>query len=345
MINIDTYINIIDAKNIINFALYFCIVCIIINFIISVITDIFKIKNKEKNKIEDKSNFNIIELLGGICIAMIVIGLLPIYFKISKYIAILYIPSFLLLFYLIYVKPMTNDKPSVFKFDYYEYGAFLTWTLFVFVKMDFKESFTNIVSEGAIQIICIIILLFEIYSCAYCILLNLYFVIKNLKKIKIDVLVELYESTIEKIYNKLDFSNIILNFYFSNKLIFNKNNSKLKKTLLFIPNFILDIAICLCKYLLSIFLSFIIKPALTILSFLFFKIIQLSSTNENQINYGITKIVATMSIILVYIILQMNEVFQERIINTYEFISSVIIIPIILEALISLKEKIKEKSK
>ena len=91
----------------------------------------------------------------------------------------------------------------------------------------------------------------------------------------------------------------------------------------------------------SVVLSMILKPFFIIINFIFSKIFQLSNTNENQINYGITKIVWTLSIIFVYIILQMNNIFQSKIINTYEFISSVIIIPIILETLISLKEKIK----
>lgn len=344
MINIDLYTSIVDAKNIMNFVIYFCIICIIINFIISLMTDIFKRKSDEQNDIKSESSFGIIELLGGMCLVLIMIGLLPIYFKVSKYISILYVPSILLFFYVIYIKPMTSDRPSIFKFDYYEYGAILTWALFFFTKLDFKESFTNASSEGSLQVICIIILLFEIYSCIYCLLLNLYFVVKNLKKIKVNILIEKYEILIEKIYSKLDFSKILLNFSLSNKLIYSKRNTKLKKILLFLPYFTLAIVICLFKYIFSIFLSFTIKPILTMFSFIFSKIIQLSNTNENQINYGITKIVATISIVFVYIIIQMNDIFQTRIINTYEFISSVIIIPIILEAFISLKEKIKKKS-
>ena len=345
MIDLDLYKSIVDANSLINFIIYFSAGCIVINFIISLIHDIRSKNNKNNstnnNKKESEKRLSIIEFIGGISIVLILLILTPILAKISKYISFMYIPSIILFFYMVYIKPMTTDKPSVFKFDYYEYGAVVTWALFIFSKMNYNDLFIGITSEGSLQVICILILLFEIYSSFYCLLLNIYFVIKNLKKINIDSFINKYEKLIKMIYDKIDFNSLILKFNNTSKLVYNKHNSITKKILLFLPNFILDTFICTFKYTISLFLSMILKPFFTIISFIFSKIIQLSNTNENQINYGLTKIVWTFSIIFVYIILQMNNVFQTRIINTYEFISSVIIIPIILEALISLKEKIK----
>lgn len=343
MSNIDEYVKIIDFSSIIDFIIYFCFICIIINFIITLVMDFFFEKNDSKVEEETKTKLNIIELSGGICIVIIIILLFPLYVKFSKYISLLFIPSIILFFYAIYIKPMANNNSSAFKIDYYEYGAILTWALFYFNNIDYKKIFINISNEASLQIICILILLFEIYSCVYCLLLNLYFVIKNLKNIKIHVFIEKYNYLIEKIYNKLDFSKISLKFSFSNNLIISKDNPNAKKILLFLPSFVLDIIICFFKYFLSLFLSLVVKPLFTMLSFIFSKIIDLSNTNENQINYGMTKIISTFSIICVYIILQINDIFQERIINTYEFISSVIIIPIILETLLTLKGKVKKE--
>ncbi len=341
MIDLDLYKSIVDANSLINFIIYFSAGCIVINFIISLIHDIRRKNNRNNsandNKKESEKRLSIIEFIGGISIVLI---LTPIFAKISKYISFMYIPSIILFFYIVYIKPMTTDKPSAFKFDYYEYGAVVTWALFIFSKMNYNDLFISITSEGSLQVICILILLFEIYSSFYCLLLNIYFVIKNLKKINIDIVINKYENLIKLVYSKFGFNNLILKFDNTSKLVYNKHNSITKKILLFLPNFILDTFICTFKYTISLFLSMILKPFFTIISFIFSKIIQLSNTNENQINYGLTKIVWTFSIIFVYIILQMNSVFQARIINTYEFISSVIIIPIILEALISLKEKI-----
>ena len=343
MIDLELYKNIINVNSLINFIIYFSICCIIFNFIISLIHDI-KSKNNaiNNNKGENEKTINIIEFIGGISIALLLtICLKSIITKIIKYISFMCIPSIVLLFYIVYIKPMTTDKPSAFKFNYYEYGSVVTWALVFFSKINYNDLFISITSEGLLQIICIIILLFEIYSSFYCLIVNVYFVIKNLKKVNISSFINKYEKLINLIYSKIDFNSIILKFNNTNKLVYNKHNSIIKKILLFFPKFILDIIICTTTYTISLFLSIIIKPFCIIIDFLFSKIIQLSNTNENQINYGLSKIVWTFSIIFVYIILQINNVFQTKIINTYEFISSVIIIPIILEALISLKEKLK----
>lgn len=351
MNNINLYLKIIDANNLINTIVIISEICIIINFIISIILHIRNNKNNSKNinndsKIIDTKNNNaiiIIEIIGSIFIFSIILNLILMFGNINKYISFIYIPSIILVFYMIYIKPLITDKPSVFKFDYYEYGTLIALSLLIFSKIDYKNLFVNVKSEGTMQVICILILLFEVYSCFYCLLLNIYFVIKNLKKINISKVIKVYKNAVEKIYFKFDFNDIKLEFINTEKLLYNTNISNFRKYLLFLTKFILDIILCSFKYVFSLFLSFLIKPFLTILNFILSKIIQLSNTNENQINYGLSKIIWTFSIIFTYIILQINNIFQSRIINTYEFISSVIIIPIILESLISFKNKLKIK--
>ena len=289
MTDLKLYKGIIDANSLINFIIYFSIGCIIINFIISLIYDIKSKNNRNNfesdNKKGNEKGLSIIEFIGGISIVLILFRLIPIFTKASKYISLMYIPSIILFFYMVYIKPMTTDKPSIFKFDYYEYGAIVTLALFFFSKIDYNNLFISITSEGALQVICIFILLFEIYSSFYCLILNMYFVIKNLKKINIGSFVSKYESLINFIYSNLDFSILILRFNNTSKLVYNKYNSIVKKILLFLPNFVLDTIICTFKYTISLFLSMILKPFFTIISFILSKIIQLSSTNENQINY------------------------------------------------------------
>ena len=291
MIDLELYKDVIDANSLINFIIYFSIGCIVINFIISLIYDIKNKNNKNNpetdNKKENEKRLSIIEFIGGISIVLILLSLIPIFTKISKYISFMYIPSIILFFYMVYIKPMTTDKPSIFKFDYYEYGAIVTWALFFFSRIDYNNLFISITSEGLLQVICIFILLFEIYSSFYCLLLNMYFVIKNSKKINIDSFVNKYEKLINLIYNSLDFSILVLRFNNTSKLVYNKYNSITKKILLFLPNFVLDTIKCTFKYIISLFLSMILKPFFTIISFILSKIIQLSNTNENQINYGL----------------------------------------------------------
>lgn len=342
MIDLEPYLNIIDT-NFITYIIIFSSGCIIFNFIVSLIYNSVNRNNNKNLEENNEDNFNMIDLLGSLLLILIIIFLIPVFVKINKFISFLYIPSIILLFYIVYIKPMYYDRAFDFKFDYYEYGAVITFSLFFFSTSDFKNSFISITSVGTLQVICIFILLLEIYCSFYCFLLNLYFVIKNLKKINIDFFVEKYQRFIKNVNKKFDYSNIILRFDNTYKLTYDKNVVKFKRILLFFPYLLLDSLVCFFKYVVSLFFSLILKPFFIILNYILLKIVKLSNTNENQINYSLTKIVWTLSIILVYIILQMNTIFQNRIINTYEFISSVIIIPIILDSLLSFKEKIKSK--
>lgn len=341
--DLELYKGIINANFLFVFVIYFSFFCVIINFIISLICDIKEnnIQNSTNSKEkENNKDFNIVEFMGGIGIVLLFICLCSIITIISKYLFIIYIPFIILFFYMVYIHPMTTDKPSNLKLEYCEYGASVTFALLFFSKINYNYLFINIRSAALLQIICVFILLHEIYCCFYCLLLNVYFVIKNLKRINIYRFVIKYEKLKESIYSKVDFDKLFLQFNNTNSLFYNKHYSKIKISLLFFPFLISDIIINSSKFIFFIFISIILRPFFTIFSFIFSKIIQLSNTNENQINFGLTKIVGTFSIILVYIIMQINNIFETRIVDTYEFISSVIIIPIILESLISLKQKL-----
>lgn len=346
MNNIEFYIKLINISTIIDYIIYFCAICILINFIISLIMSFSKNKKElEKNKKEESNyKFGFIEIIGGIILSAMTLSLLLIIIKFNIALTIISIPSIILLFYTIYIRPMTYRKSSTFIFDYYEYGAVLAFSLYYFKSIDLVKIISSSPSEGFTQVFCIVFLLIEVYCSSYCLFLNIYFVIKNLNKIGIYKIEKIYNSATDKLYDILGFDKIKIKFNFSNNLINDNNRSKIKKILMFLPNFILDIILCFLKYTTSALLSFIIKPIITIIGFFLSKIVQISSTDDNQINYKLTKLVAASSILIVYIALQISGIFQERIINTYEFISSVIVIPIILEELLSLKEKIKNNN-
>ncbi len=343
MINKNLYVNVVSMIPFVNFVIYTSTICIMINYVISFTKTLqnFK-KGTNSEQISKEKTYSIIDMTGGIFIAIAFLTLMFQLMKIWKFISLMYFPSIILLFYTIYIKPMTY-KSSTFKFDYYEYGSIVTFSLIFFTKINYSELFNAFNSEGMLQGICIICLLLEVYTCFYCLMLNIYFLIKNLQKININRFIKKHKTVIKKFYDIFDFDNLILKLVNTNNLIFNKDVKKSKKIVLFFPNFIIDVISCFFKYTFFFFFSMTCKPFFTILDLIFSKVMRLSEVNENFANYGLSKLVWTFSIIIVYIILQINDIFQPKIINIYEFISSVIIIPIILEALISIKEKFNKE--
>lgn len=339
MNNAELYASIVNAKEIIQFILNISYVCLGINGI----NWFINIKNEKEVKSDLPNNrFGIIEFIGSIFIVSILIFLVFLICKNSKIISLLAIPSFILCFYIVYIKSMIKNDEKTFDYDYSSYGSLLVFTLTILNKFNFKDLFVNINNESSLQVVCIIIILFEIYAAFYCLLLNLYFVIKSLGKVGLEKLFNKYKVILKKINDLISFSEINLEFKYSNSAIEIKKT--IKKILFFIPSFVYDVIRCCFIYVISIIFSFFLTPILFIIRSIFYYLVKISKTNENQVIYGITKMVSVFTIILVYILLQANIVFKQNIISVYEFISTAILIPIILEGLNYFKQKITSNS-
>ena len=96
---------------------------------------------------------------------------------------------------------------------------------------------------------------------------------------------------------------------------------------------ILEIITNTVYYLLSIIYSFIIFPIIKIIYIIFKLFININDIKLEKTVYFSTKIILIISFIVEYILIQINPIFSDIIINVYEYISTAIMIPVILESL------------
>jgi len=326
------YANIVNSNSLIEFILRVCYACIIINFVMSFFDN--KKDNKLKEVKEEETKFGIIELLGCFVLLGLLILLVILLLKYNSFVAFFSIPSMILTIYIVYIKPMIKDENTPFDYDYGAYGTWLTFSLSCLMATDYEDYFSKIQEDGVAQVITIILLLFQIYTSMYCLIMNVYFVIKSLGKFKIEVWFEKYKNILNKLYDFLGMDSVKFSFDLSNEIL------KKKSKWLIVLYFIIDVLKCFVMAVLSVFFSLVLSPILIFIKYLLSKLIKLTKTNENHTSYGIAKFISIFSIIVVYILLQMNSVFQTRIISVYEFFSTAILIPLILDSLINFRKKL-----
>lgn len=315
------------------------LVCIIIYTIINFIN-----KHKDgKEKIVSSGNVKleagvtIIDLLGGIILSVLMILFSLYLIKIGKIISYIAIPSTIFIIYVVYLKPMLKLNEEPFVYNYSLYGFVLVIAIWINSKIDYLEYFQQIGNESVSQVMVIILVLIQAYTIFYCLIVNCYFLIKSLAKFNISKFEDSFSKFRKYLERNISYDNIELTFERTNELFYG-DKKKILKLLLIIPFFIFDIICCMILYLLSYLFTTIINPICIFIKFIFKTLNKMSNTNENKINYGISKITLILSFVITYLLIQLNStIFQERIIATYEYISTTILIPVILESLLSMK--------
>lgn len=350
MNNAEIYASLTDFSSIAKWSLNICIYVIITNALIYILKFLFKkdknslILSQIKNMVKKNGIIDVIGAFTSIVLAVAIMFSTFYFIKYSIVIKFLGISATLIIIYIIYIKPFISSKQEPFKFNYVEYGVFLTISLFIISKVNYLEAFKQMNSEGSAQVVVIIMCLIQTYITIYCLLVNIYLLLKNLSELSFNKL----DGFIKKIFNyfnkNITSESIQLSYKHSNNLL-NKSN-KYKFWLLIIPFFIYDTLLCIMKFLKSIIFSLIFEQIYNILTGCISILSKISKTNENQINYGISKITSVIAFIFTYMLIQFynkeaNSIFQPRIISTYEFISTAILIPIILDGLLSIKDKLK----
>ena len=325
----EKYTNLINSNNIIIISFLISLFCIITNKIIETIKEK---RTTKKEEIQNNKSVSTLECL-GIIISFIIIVIIIVFAYRSTIIKnIMYIPIMLFSIYVVYIMPIFKPELKKFEDEYSSYGAILTWGLIFFASTDITPLLNSIENKLSTETIVIIILFIQIYTSIYCIIINLYFVLKN---IQFKFAVTKISKLINKCYDITLLNNTNMEF---NSIKLLKERKIVNRLLLFPLLYILDILRQIITVLFSIIFMTTLGPILFLIRGIISVANKISKTNEYITSYKITKIVLIIGLLSVYIIVLINEkLFSVPIISIYEFISTSIIIPLILEELISLK--------
>lgn len=332
----ETYSNIINFNYISNPIVMISCLCIIIYTIISCIKKPKKEITNNK-KINVKKRTKIIEIIGSIFISLLMILFYSFLIKIHNIITYIAIPSGIFTIYIVYLRPILKLSDDPFLCDYSIYGNILVTALIINSKINYLDYFQKINSDSVSQVMTIIFSIIQIYLILYCLIVNCYFLIKSFSIFNITKIESNFCKFQKYLEKNISFENLKLTFKKSYGLFYS-NKNKFCKIFMFIPFFMFDVVYCTLFCLLSYSFTIIINPICMFIEFTLKILNKISNTNENKINYGISKITLILSLVITYLLIQMNNtIFQERLISTYEYISTAILIPIILESLLSMK--------
>jgi hypothetical protein len=210
-------------------------------------------------------------------------------------------------------------------------------TLWFIGEIEYEKLFSNILNHYVLEVFTIIFGIINMYVLVCAILINLYFVIKNMSFINVEkILIILNKKT--NLYNKFLYKELNSPYEKSNKYYeINKNSKNLLVKI--IPHFIFDTITNVLSFLLLL-ISFFLTPIYILVKGLLSLIIKIFSTNENKIIFFITKLSITLTLFGMYCIIQKENIFQERIIAVFEFISTAILIPLVLDSILSINKKV-----
>ena len=275
-----------------------------------------KHNKKNFNKQNEKTTKN--EYIESFCIVSTIILLMFFIMNIPIIKNIILIINSSFLIYLLIIVPIFNKKID---YNFIEektmVSSFLLIQLSTFLLNIKIESSTLISNNIILQILILFIIIFLI---TYIFLINFR-----------SILYYLGINTFEFMYKKLD---ILINrltkkyYKISNNCSLKCNNTMLK--------YFFDIA---KKILFFSFFIFIIRSLLIVIIF-FIKIIKNRfNIIDNSWIYIISKIAIIFTIFFLYLALQTSNNIEPKIISSYEFISSAIVIPLILESLLKIHHK------
>ena len=173
----------------------------------------------------------------------------------------------------------------------------------------------------------IVVLLIKIYIFLFSIILNIRYLLKLIK-------------CIFKV-NKLDYTlseKLMINY----NILFKYRNLKgIKKVLLFFI-YIYESIINIVKMILYLINEVSIIPMLFIIRNILRFVNIIINYDDGKFNFLACKMLLVITFIVVYTIISINKLFMPELINIYEYISTAIIIPILLDGIISYKDYIKK---
>ena len=328
---LNSFIDFFNTFNIIENGIKLNSILAFISIVLGFILYIFELKNEPEQTTNEKVTITPTNIIGGIIMGGIIAILM---WYVLKFINLrfFYIPMYLLMIYVLVIIPIKNGQIGILKNSAYTVSAYLVVILncvFEYHSITINWLYTNF-NIDIFQSLFIIYFFIVFYLSLYCLFLNIYYINRALI-ICFKKPYKLLNRYFKYIDSKFDYSNLTLKFEKYKKYKTKKN--LISKIFVYINYFILEIITNTVYYLLSIIYSFIIFPIIKIIYIIFKLFININDIKLEKTVYFSTKIILIISFIVEYILIQINPIFSDIIINVYEYISTAIMIPVILESL------------
>lgn len=258
---------------------------------------------KDIFKIENvKQILNVLALLT----VSIIILIFPEVFKHAILIIIFYY------LYCIYIVPIFDIKDSIHKPDIPEVFLIIMSGFYYYFSIVFSSivnlEITTIDNNSAVQIIYVITLLMLLFTFTYCLFLNIYYILKVAVTHLMDKITSIKFKNEEDIVSNLKIET---------------------NTWLRIVKLILYYLLYVVSYFIYLFIFIIFFPC--------FILRNIKDIPINKILSIIAKLSIIFSLISVFIIMKIDNNYSELFISIYEALISIIIIPLVLEGLLSVK--------
>ncbi len=308
------------------------IICMIICVAEAILYPFDKTKKADEDEngaipiIDPKGHVNLVNLLILLILSLIIIIASIWYFKLDfNY---LYIPMLTIVIYFIILKSFISAKSDNLQYTTYSSLCFCICYIVQSINYEFIiKSFSNTL---LIESFVLLVLLTKIYIFLFSILINIRYFLKLIKSV----------FKIKK-----------LKFNLSEKLMINYNKSfkytKLKgaKKLLLFFIYPYELIVNIIKLFSYSIYNVIILPIILIVGSLLKFVNIIINYDDGQFKFLICKMLLVITFIVVYIVIIINKGFTSKLINIYEYVSTAIIIPILLESIISFKNYISSIKK
>ena len=332
----------------------FSIKALLILIAIAQLLRIFVVNNvKSKESNEKNRKDNTVKLWMLIVHLIVLISIVISIFKIKEVlyiIQLLCIPFYIAIFIMCFIQIFKNVKRvKKEEFNEFEINSFLYFSYFVLIVFDENnqnvlENFLEVLqnnNQTIFECLVLVLLFLKIFFISFFGLYAILIIIRNMEKIVSKILdkVHFHSKILQNIY--FFFTND--DWYFYNFALLNKYK-KIKFLIPFL--FIMDIIILIVCDIYAFLMYFIKNPIWAII--IIFRYIYRFLNNIKNLNIATFtfkwfRIMIIFSISFEYIILKILKInVSQNIMDIFEIISTVILIPLIFEQLSSNKEKLEK---
>lgn len=265
--------------------------------------------------------FIILILLDNIIICFVV-------FKVGELFNLLFIPMVIIFFGQIIIRPMLFLNKSPLFINCFNYSIFSLIIIIFLNKINVNSLFAIFHNSSIIMLFNVLLLMLKIYIYMFLTITNFTYFIKNLlsrkflvKKIKFDVKSKL-KINLEKTFKK-------------------RNGGSRKSIIVFTIFYetLLNLIKMPLYYIVSIFVEPIIAIICLFLEFIFY----ITSIQDERLHFLLCKIVLILTFVITYVIVLNNSNYSNNFVSIFGYISSAIIIPLILESINSYKNIVNKK--